>query len=890
MNRILVVGVGALVASVLAVWLLSHHRRDAGTSHVAVARRTTNAIPATAPPPLEALQASTEPEGQLRLEGQVVGPDGSGVAGAAVVLAVNPIRSVTTDDDGSFTFDQLVGRTFALSASRGELASGWVEHKLTATSDPVVIQIVQGGALAITVVSESGDGIGAAKIEVLGLGAKATTTDEHGRAVVRPVPLGWVAVRVTAGGYAPGSTVTSVANAEVPVSLTITLHRGVSLDGRVVDEVGAPIEGAHVTANLEGATISLGTNVATCDDHGRFGFAVLAPGSYVISARDGVHAPSNAAPVAVEAAPITGVEIVMPRGGVIAGVVSDATGHRAPFAAVRVAGREASPDLADVARATADAQGQFELRGLPRTKLRAVASADDAVSKLVELDLSAMPAIRELQLVVEAPAVITGIVVDERGQPAPEVRVTAIPDMLSGGGMAALSTWEGAPVTTDGAGGFTLRLPPGPYRLWAMRAGGAIFTGGDLGTTAHTGDRGVRLVLASPGALIGRIVIDGGAAPPTHATVTVGLLSSATASADGTFRIADLKAERTSARIRGAEFAELVVPDIVIEPGKTTDLGTITVHRGRRVVGRVVDTTGAPIAGARVRLGRSLDASSDDTSDLVDFGDVASARSDRDGSFVVVGVGARESHVVADHSTRGRSNAATVPAGTDDPPAVTLVLRAFGSVAGKVTSKGKPVVGAEVSAMPKDGSVEAAKTETTDDGSFLLARVPEGELTIVASSPAATLLGATNASAQIQVTAGKQTHADIAIAAGDITVEVQLAARAGAKLDGAELLLIPGAVNVHTAKALDPYEGRSAMRLAMGVTAPETFDDVLPGTYSLCAVPITGSLTDPTLLAWLEDHQDEVVAYCRPLSVGAVPAKQTVALELPGMQPLAPTH
>ena len=34
---------------------------------------------------------------------------------------------------------------------------------------------------------------------------------------------------------------------------------------------------------------------------------------------------------------------------------------------------------------------------------------------------------------------------------------------------------------------------------------------------------------------------------------------------------------------RGPEFAELIKHDVKIEPGKTTDLGTITVMRGRRV-------------------------------------------------------------------------------------------------------------------------------------------------------------------------------------------------------------------------------------------------------------------------------------------------------------------
>ena len=50
----------------------------------------------------------------------------------------------------------------------------------------------------------------------------------------------------------------------------------------------------------------------------------------------------------------------------------------------------------------------------------------------------------------------------------------------------------------------------------------------------------------------------------------------------------------------------MIKRDVQIEPGKTTDLGTVTALRGRRLAGKVVDSTGAPVAGAKIKVGEML--------------------------------------------------------------------------------------------------------------------------------------------------------------------------------------------------------------------------------------------------------------------------------------------
>src|SRR5262245_15649038 len=76
-----------------------------------------------------------DPEGPLRLEGQVVDEAGHGVGGAEVWLGSVPPRTAKSEDDGTFAFDKLVGREYALTATSAELIGGPVQYKLTEKSD-----------------------------------------------------------------------------------------------------------------------------------------------------------------------------------------------------------------------------------------------------------------------------------------------------------------------------------------------------------------------------------------------------------------------------------------------------------------------------------------------------------------------------------------------------------------------------------------------------------------------------------------------------------------------------------------------------------------------------------------------------------------------------------
>src|SRR5262245_25936111 len=137
MTRKLVVGLLALAVVAVGVWLLflrgreatkpveEHPRSAAIKPAPAAPAKAPEAAPAAAPRGMAPRWSlDVDAEGPLRLEGQVVDADGKGVGGADVVLGSVPPRTAKAEEDGAFSFDKLVGRTYTVSATRGELIGG----------------------------------------------------------------------------------------------------------------------------------------------------------------------------------------------------------------------------------------------------------------------------------------------------------------------------------------------------------------------------------------------------------------------------------------------------------------------------------------------------------------------------------------------------------------------------------------------------------------------------------------------------------------------------------------------------------------------------------------------------------------------------------------------
>ncbi|MEO8551390.1 MAG: carboxypeptidase-like regulatory domain-containing protein, partial [Kofleriaceae bacterium] len=823
-----------LVALVLGAWLLFFRHHDDKSSPKA--GRANNKVPslatqhaatqAAAPTSHPEWSLDLDPEGPLQLEGQVVDGDGHGVGGAEVWLGSVPPRTVKTEGDGTFSFDKLVGRTYRLTARSGDQVGGPIVYKLTQGSDPAILQLAGAAKLTVTVRDDKHAPIANADVtadEEDGVKAK---TGADGTATLSPVHPGWVSAHAVAEGYAPNSAFTSVGSANATGHIDIVLHTGVAVTGLVVDEQHKPIAKARVTT---AGLWNLGSAVepVTSDAHGKFAL-VLAAGTHTLVAVDSEHAPARSKPVVISTKAVDGIEIVMKAGGHLAGRVVDAKHQPVAYATVRTAGKGTDMGMVPRRQTTTGKDGTFELRGLTRTKLDVRAESDVSASKIVSFDLTPAPDKTGVELLLDVTGTIAGIVVDDKGAPVPEVTVSSTPDVWGGADAEGLALAGFATATTDGAGAFTIHgLPDGPYKLAAARHMNERRGGGRTdGTSAKTGDANVKLVLASPGSIKGMIAKADGR-PPTFATARTGSRAGTPTSESGAFELDELEPGAYDVTLHGPEFADVIKRDVKVEAGKPTDLGTINVARGRILTGKVVDANGAPIAGAHIRVGDILfqfQGAEDQMSTFEDASGVRSAYTDQDGAFSVIGIPKKQCNTMAD-SDKGRSDAVAIAAGEDDPPPVTLQLHGFGTIVGKVTSKGQPATGVAITDTPKAGGAQLQVIQADETGGFTITKATEGAHVLSAMQQGGMTMKST--STTVAVTSGTTTNVTIDIPIG--TISLTVAVKPTGQVDAAQIFLFRGAVAATTAKDVETgfLNGGVAGMKFWTAAMPAQFDELV---------------------------------------------------------------
>jgi len=907
MNRRLVAGVVGAALAVFLIWFLAlrdrgdHGAKPAATGSGAVGGRLDprgRAIggPAEVPAPSGPAAWNADPIGTARLEGQVLDDHDDPVKGAEVWLSSAPPRSTSSGDDGSFAFERLVDRTYSVTARSGDLFGGPVIQKQLA--EQVVIRMSRGATVSVHVLGD-GDAapIRGAAVELAMTTDQTSTTDGDGVAVFHGVRPGWVAAIATATGFAPSEGGTLVGTGAPSVELTLLLHKGAAVSGRVVDDKGQPVAHASVTREDAGRAWDSGASrklAVETSDKGEFAFAVVPPGSFRFLAQHETLAPASSTPVTVDGIHATqGIEIVMRPGGVLTGKVVTKDASPAAYASVSVAPKAAMDfqNWGGTRQITADEKGEFVIRGLPRQQVRVRAESEVAASGISDVDLSGPEAAKDVTLVLDVSGTIAGIVVDSAGQPVPEAQVVALKD-LWGGDMESYALSGFSTAITDGGGAFTIRgLDDGEYQLSPhRRAMGPQEGRGQKGTTARAGATNVRLVLASPGSIKGKLVLASGGVPKL-ATVSISWRRS-TPAIGGEFVLDDIDPGHYDLRVVGPEFAEQTKRDLEVTAGKATDAGTIKLERGRRLIGTVVDGNGAPVPGVTVRVGRTLFSeggkAGEGDANLEQLWGLRTATTGTDGGFAIVGISKDVVSVVAEHAALGRSDAVKLAAGTSDPPAVKLVLHGFGSIVGVVTSKGQPLQ-AMVMATPKTGSAQFITVQSGPDGAFVIDKVAEGAQRLTAMRVGATSMSGSEG-VDVQVKAGARVTQNLDIPAGDLTLEIVIKPKAGATLDAAQVFLFRGVVAAKTGKDLQEAfttGGASAggMQFWMGQGTVK-FDETLPGRVSICSVPITGDLRDPTVQQRLQRHGELLAVYCMSLELPASPTQQSYPQELPAMTPL----
>lgn len=832
--------------------------------------------------------AEPDPVGELRLAGQVLDEAGRPAAGVEVWLGSTPPRHTESGADGSFAFEGLAWRSYPVAAHAPAGVAGPLTARL---GTPLLLRLRAGGRLEVELVDAQQRPVPSAAVELRGL-AEQRVVGRAGRAELRSVVPGPYQVVASAEGYARATALVTIGTGTT--ALRLELAPGAPVSGRVLDERGAPVAAARVRYDGAadfgpGASAGGYRDAIVSGADGAFSFSTLPAGSFRFLAYHPGYAIGISPLVALDGTAKAGLELALPPGASVSGTVVDLRGQPVARARVRVgiaaSGFRASSPPREV---FTDAAGAFVVHGVARRELSAVALTDSVASSAVAVDASAGE-VRDVRLVLDATLELAGQVLDAGGEPVAGALVLAVPDLFArrrgaapptGGPAGGLAQWQlrGYPQElTDGQGRFRLAgLLPGAYRVSASR-GAAVSRGRSVGAEvlAKAGDGTVTVTLPAEGAVRGVVVFADGTSPARF-TVALGLAQRAFTG--GELLLDALPPQRYQLVLRGPSFATRVI-EAAVEAGKTTDLGRIEVVAGRQL-GGIVLLDGKPVAGAAIVAGARLRGSGLAVHDGAG-GEIVRAVSGADGTFTLPSVTAAELVVVAEHPEHGRSQALLWGAGSGQD-VVRLALAPVGSLRGRVTDEGKPAAGLTVVAQSLAAPRASAAAVTEADGSYRFARLASGVYQVSAQR-AVPAGGVHQTARQVEVVAGREAVAEVAVSRGPVTLEVQVSARGG-ELGWLAYALAPGRLHADDARALEAQlvtSGAGASQVGVTRASPLRLTDVALGPATVCVVAYPRELAEPAqLTAYRERHGASLASSCVFIEVLAQPARQPLAISV----------
>ena len=468
-----------------------------------------------------------------RVAGRVVDQEGAPVAGArveqeadanamaiALVLGSEP-RFAITDRDGRFTMGGLSpGKEVKLVARHRDYAAP-APLAVQPPRDGLRITLRPGTLVEGTVTNATGEPLAGVRVAfaleadttsgpfpgaAAGSSTRPTLTDDRGRFVLRNIPAGDGEISLDHPDYRPRTEPLHVpAGQERLEPAPYRLDAGLSIEGLVVDAQGEPLADVRIVADFRGEG-QFESRGAKTDAQGRFVLPGLREGDWRLDVRRAGMDTITGRPIVPAGA--AGMVLTVREAASLTGVVTSARG---PVAGAQVQARPLSApedDYESYAWAQTDAEGGFELTGL---------------DPLLEYDLEighelfrtlrrkgVRPGAPREAFRLEPGMQVSGVVVDEDGEPVAEAWVTASAAQVAPvtAEYAASSKGSG----TDAQGRFRIGgLAPGRIRLEAGIPGESWTPGQAVVVAA--GSENVRIVIRSGIALSGRIVHADGTVP-----------------------------------------------------------------------------------------------------------------------------------------------------------------------------------------------------------------------------------------------------------------------------------------------------------------------------------------------------------------------------------------
>jgi protocatechuate 3,4-dioxygenase beta subunit len=694
------------------------------------------------------------------LSGIVVDARGRPVAGVSVTTSYKNgtqgfIAMARSRADGEFRLTRLPpGGTFELSAARDGFARTTATARTAPAGQPSLRTriVMADGKTAFGKVVEEGsrpvEGAGLILITRSGDGLLEAVSDAEGRFEFRHLSPGPASLRVTHPSHAPGF----LAGIEIPpdsssespskmpsqaarVDLgTIKLFPGETIEGRVTDGRGGPVEGAEVQvypAEPRGfagdwmAMQEMKEPLRTGPDGSfraerlkggnRYNLEVQREG-FVGASVPGVPAPAQEP-----------LKIDLKAARSLSGRVVGPEGEPVADAAVSWLQTSGPGGTSFETLGTSDADGRFRVTGFPPGTLSLQVQAEGYVSRRVEgLPIPGDRDPEDLRVTLERAITLEVQVLDAEGQPVPGVRVFAepvAPRTEEEDGMAFFSRFglRGAP-STDAAGRCRVIVAkPGSYWVSAGRMGLPVRNQ----VTVHAGSNSVEIRFPRGGEVSGRVVDENGAAVP-RALVSLrqgeDVQQDEPTGADGTFVFTDVPDGdyrlKASQEARTSGEADAVVAG---QPLRGLELRLDQELPGATLTGHVLGLPPEELSGLIVRAFSPGEHP-------------APVRTDHKGVYRFERLAPGSWRLEArDFEGRETRDTVEIPPGV---PAVELDLEfpAGFTLTGRVLVDGAPLSGASVQGVRgKEGIGWFG--QTAYDGTFRLRDLAAGPLTLTVSGP-----------------------------------------------------------------------------------------------------------------------------------------------------------
>ncbi len=370
------------------------------------------------------------------LDGRVVrDDDGAPVADVLVQVWRGKWKGTAkTAADGGFEIGTVPSGKLRIRTLSRDLIDPEVRVEAFEPDQRRTIEIrLKAGATIFGIVTdrESGTSLKGITVSLSGAARKAVATDPRGEYRLSGLPAGVAFITAESSEYPLERVSLTISDESEVTRRDISLRRGATVGGLVLDTSGAPVSGAEVSLAFQ-----RGKQTLTAKD-GRFTLTGLPVDRLVrLVAKAEGYVPGRSGDLRMKTGEVfEDVELVLSQGGRVTGRVLNADGKPAAGATVRLVPTTPGVGLASVPTAVSGPDGRFEVAPVAPGDHKATARLAGTLGGTAEVrGVVEGASVEDIVIRLKAAESITGIVVDTAGEPVAGAVVSARPAQPIPGG------------------------------------------------------------------------------------------------------------------------------------------------------------------------------------------------------------------------------------------------------------------------------------------------------------------------------------------------------------------------------------------------------------------------------------------------------------------------